>query len=461
MTSSSPSEQDSPPISTPGGRPPFRRMEIRAAVSGTLGSALEYFDFALYGALAATVFPALFFKDLGPTGGLLASFATFGVGFVARPLGAVFFGHLGDKIGRRPVLFITLMLMGGGSILIGALPTGKGIGIAVVLVALRFLQGFSLGGEAIGNQLMTMEHGDKSRRGLLGSFIVMGAPISQVMANLSLVVLTAVLSDDQFQSWGWRLPFFGSILVVAVAVFIRVKLEETPAFVANRELEPQVEQPRAKGLRVLVTHPRKVILLTLGWGGPALAFYLVVVYGLNYLTKEIGLSKDVTFLILMVGNGISALGCIAGGVLADRVGRKAIMMGGIGGTFVGVALFFTVAGASVLAAGLIVAFLLTSVQFLSGAQPALFAEQFPTESRFSGAALSYNFANLLFSAPAPFIATVLAASGGTNLVMLVTLAVLVVSAIAVSRLQEGRHLDLEEFTEIELPRMKAKRRAQV
>jgi len=461
MTTSSPSEEGPPSASTASGRPPARPMEVRAVASGALGSALEYFDFAVYGALAATIFPSLFFSELGSTGALLASFATFGVGFAARPVGAIVFGHLGDRFGRKPILFVTLMLMGGSSILIGALPTGKGVGIAVLLVGLRFIQGFSLGGEAIGNQLMTMEHGDKSRRGLLGSFITMGSPISQVMANLSLVVLSAVLTTEQFESWGWRIPFLGSILVVVIAVFIRLKLEETPAFIANQEEEAEspAAKPAGKGLRVLKTHPLKVTQLALSWGGPALAFYLVAVYGLNYLTKETDISRDTTFTILMVANGISVVACLFGGWLCDRIGRKPVMLGGIAGAFVGIGLFFTVAGSDVLVTGLIVTLVLSSVQFLSGAQPALFAEQFPTESRFSGAALSHTFANLIFSAPSPFIAAALAAVGGTKLVMLFTLAVLIASAIAVTKLQDGRHLNLEEFTELELPRETEQARA--
>jgi len=424
-------------------------MEVRAVASGALGSALEYFDFAVYGAFAATIFPTLFFSELGSTGALLASFATFGVGFAARPVGAIVFGHLGDRYGRRPILFVTLLLMGCSSILIGLLPTGQGIAIAALLVGLRFIQGFSLGGETTGSQLMTMEHGERSRRGLLGSFINMGSPISQVLANLTLVILSAVLTTEQFESWGWRLPFLGSILIVATAVYIRLKLEETPAFVVQRKSTETSKESKSNGLRVLATHPGKVAQLTIGWGGPALAFYLVAVYGLNYLSKETGISSDTTFLILMIANGLSILACVAGGWLSDRVGRKAVMIGGISGSFVGIALFFTVAGTGVLITGLVVTLVLCSTQFISGSQPALFAEQFPTEVRFSGAALSHTLANLIFSAPSPFLAAALVAVGGTDLVMVFTLVVLVASAIAISRLKDGRHVILSEFTESE------------
>ncbi|MEZ2392218.1 MFS transporter [bacterium RCC_150] len=436
-------------MSTTYGRPAARPMEVRAVVSGALGSAFEFFDFAVYGALSATIFPSLFFKDLGSTAALLASFATFGVGFLARPLGSLVFGHLGDRLGRKPILFTTLILMGVSSVLIGCLPTGQGAAIATLLVSLRFLQGFSLGGEMVGNQLMTMEHGDKSRRGLLGSLVMMGSPISQVLANLSLVALSTTLSAGNFTSWGWRVPFLAGSLIVVIAVVTRLKLEETPAYIASKEMvvTSPAGKSRGMGLRVFVTHPLTVVRLVLLWGGPTLCFYLVAVYGLNYLTKSVGMSSDVSFLILAVANGASALACVAGGLLCDRIGRKTVMLCGIGGVFVGIALFFTLAGSNVLATGLIVTLVLCSIQLASGVQPALFAEQFPTEVRFAGTAMSHSLANLIFAAPSAFLAAALVALGGNTLIMFVALALLAVSAMVLPKLKEGGHLNLEEFAE--------------
>jgi MFS family permease len=424
----------------------LKRMEFRAVSSGALGSALEYFDFAVYGALSATVFPKLFFHQLGSTGALLASFATFGVGFAARPLGAIVFGHLGDRFGRKPILFCTLLIMGAASILIGLLPTGQGLGVASLLVGLRFIQGLSLGGETIGNQLMTMEHADRRRRGLLGALIIMGSPISQVLANLALMLLSSTLTTAQFESWGWRIPFLASVVIVAVAMYIRLKLAETPAFVANRETPSPPERRHNMGLRVLTTHPRKVTLLTLAWGGSSLSFYLVAVYGLSYLPDATGMSPQTALFILMVANAVSVFAAIAGGALSDRVGRRPVFLAGLAGCFVGVALFFTFSSSHAVLTGTFVTIVLASIQFLSGTQPALFAEQFRTEVRFSGTALSHTLANLIFSAPSPFIAAALASVGGTNLVMVFTLFVIVISAVAVSRLQEGGHLDLTTHT---------------
>lgn len=444
MTPDSPPEQSNPATNSPASRQP---MQIRAVASGALGNALEYFDFAVYGAFAATLFPKLFFHQLGSTAGLLASFATFGVGFIARPIGAIVLGHLGDKFGRKPVLFATLLLMGGSSILIGVLPTEQGIGIAVLLVVLRCLQGFSLGGESSGSQLLTMEHCAREKRGLFGSLIIIGSPISQVLANLVIVVLSASLSTEQFESWGWRVPFIGSVFVVGIAFFIRRKLEETPAFVAATEDSPKQEKvSRVKGLQVFKTHPREVALLTLAWSGTTLAFYLIAVYGLSYLTRTVGMSSQSSFLILMIANGFSVLTGICGGLVCDRVGRKPVWYAGLVGCLIGIALFFSVSSSNPIVMGLIVSLVLGSIQFLTGAEPALMAEQFPTEVRYAGMAISYTGANLIFSAPSPFIAAGLTALGGPILVAAFTILVILGSIFAVTRLRDGKHIDLAAFT---------------
>jgi MFS family permease len=421
-----------------------KRMQTRAVASGALGSALEWFDFAVYGALSATIFPALFFSDLGATGALLASFATFGVGFVARPLGGIVCGYFGDKYGRRPVLLATFIGMGASSVIIGLLPTGQGAAIAVILVSMRFIQGFSLGGEATGAQLMTMEHTVGNRRGIMGAFINVGSPLSQVLGNLTLTLLTVTLTTEQFQSWGWRLPFILSLLLVAVGVYIRLKLEETPAFVVRKAVA-DTKKPN-NGLRVLRTQPLRVVQLLLAWGGPALTFYLVAVYGLSYLTTQGGIAQSDGFVILMVANGISVLFGLFGGWLSDRVGRKVVLNIAYVGCFLGVALFFPTADTgNVFLATLVVILALSSVQFGYGAQPAFFAEQFPTGTRFSGSALALTLSNLIFAAPAPFVAAALAGTGGSMAVVLTTLGIIVMSAIVLATVRESRHVDLATY----------------
>lgn len=426
------------------------RFERRAVVSGTMGSAMEYFDFAIYGALSATIFPALFFSELGSTGGLIASFATFGVGFFARPLGALAFGHFGDRYGRLPALYISIVLMGVCSAVIGLLPTGQGVGIAALLVTLRFIQGFSLGGETSGNQLMVIEHGRASRRGMLASFVVMGSPLSQVLANLTLMFLTSVLTTQQWESWGWRIPFLASLVLVAVAMFMRLKLEETPAFVAQQKAKAEADDTNSEGsrggVRVLREKPLEIARLAIVLGGPAFSFYLVAVFGLHLLTSNYGMSSNSTFAIVMLANCISVPACLFGGWISDRTGRKKPCLVGLVTNFVGVLLFFVFAPGTnlflITAAG---ALALCSVQYLSAIYPALMAEQFPTDERYSGSALSFAFCNLFFSAPAPIVAAVLDSTFGPFSVLAVALALIAFSLLVAFTLRERSHVDLVAF----------------
>ncbi|QSE86091.1 MFS transporter [Rhodococcus koreensis] len=424
-------------------------MQKRATVSGTIGQALEYFDFTIYGALSATIFPQLFFSDLGESGALLASFATFGVGFVARPIGAVLFGYLGDRIGRRPVLFITLLIMSIASISIGLLPTGKGFAVAAILVGLRFIQGLSLGGESTGNQLMVMEHSSQDRRGLMGAIVSVGVPASQLLASVSLVVLTSVLSEEQWLSWGWRIPFLASIALVAVAVFMRLKLTETPAFkVAQNTPVGEVKgtSNEGAGLRVVRTHPGTIAKLTLSWGGVLVTVYLVSVYGLSLMKSQGNLSNSTTFVILAIASTCGMACCLAGGWVSDRIGRKKTVLIALAGCAVGMTLFFlSMPSGSVLFIGFSAVFALCWKEFATGAQPALFAEQFPTEQRFSGSALSITFSNVLFSAPAPIVAAALSTAVGNMAVLWVTLGIIAISICAVLATTDRSGVDLISF----------------
>lgn len=414
----------------------------RAVLSGTFGSALEWFDFAVYGAMAATVFPVVFFNDLDPSLGLLASFATFGVGFFARPLGGILFGHLGDRLGRRKILLTTFILMGAASMVIGLLPAYSAIGFIapLALVLMRFIQGIALGGEATGAQLMTMEHAPADRRSFYGALMAMGSPISQVMANLLLAVLSGVLSKEDFLSWGWRLPFLLSILLVAVGIYIRLKVEETPVFKKGmQELGAESTNPAI----VIRTHGMTILRLMLAFSPIVVTFYIVSVFGISYLTTH-GYTQSQTFTIIMISNFLSVIAIWWGGRLADVYGRRKILMIGSFFTLVAAVIFFQVVDLHSFPLTLaVVAFALVSAQFGNAGQGALFAEAFPTHMRYTGSALALTGSNLVFAAPAPFLASwLLSISGGSTLSITMAWVVIIVAALVNMLLMgDGRTLE--------------------
>jgi MFS family permease len=440
-------------LDTRAPREPMRMspMARRAAISSTLGSALEWIDFTAYGAVAATVLPTQFFPTMDPSTAILASFATFGVGFFARPAGGVVLGILGDRLGRKKVLLYTLTLMGVASFLIGLLPTYASIGLWApgLLVLLRFLQGFALGGESTGAQLLTMEHAPADRRGFFGSLINVGAPAAQVLANGVLFLIAATMTSEQFMSFGWRIPFLMSILLVLLGVYMRLKVEETPAFQHMQEhlkTAKPGDHRRASMASVLRTHGGTVLRLLMYWAAPSACFYVVTVFSLGYLTKTVGISNQTAFLCLTGANLVAISTTLIAGAASDRFGRKppaivaSLVMLAIA------AAYFPLLGTG----NGIVVFLAMStfagaIQAQSGILPAFFAEPFPTSVRYTGSALAYTGANLAFSGPSPFLAAwLMQTSGGqvwTVTAMCVTL--IVVSFIALLASPETRYVDLD------------------
>jgi MFS family permease len=372
----------------------------RAAISSALGSALEWIDFTAYGAVAATVLPAQFFPTMDPSSAILASFATFGVGFFARPAGGVVLGILGDKLGRKKVLLFTLVLMGVASFLIGCLPTYTSIGLWApgLLVLFRFMQGFALGGEATGAQLLTMEHAPADQRGLFGSFINIGAPASQVLANLLLFLITASMTTEQFMSFGWRIPFLMSLLLVALGVYIRLKVEETPAFEhmkAHETSDKTGATRRASPLSVLRTHGGTVLRLMLFWAAPSACFYVVTVFSLGYVTKTIGVSNQTAFLCLLGANLVAVFTTVIGGAASDRFGRKPpSIIASLIMLAIALMYFPLLSTGNAFLIFLAMSIFVGSIQAQSGILPAFFAEPFPTSVRYTGSALAYTGANL-------------------------------------------------------------------
>jgi MFS family permease len=430
--------------------PEFNRKTARRAVlSGTFGTALEWFDFAVYGTLSATVFPALFFTALTADTALLASFATFGAGIIARPIGGVFFGYLGDRLGRRNVLMATFVLMGAASVLIGLLPTASTIGIwaPILLVVLRFLQGFSLGGEASGVQVLVVEHAPRDHRGIYGGVLATGSPLAQSFASITLTVLAFVLSDEQFSAWGWRVPFLMGVLLLVVGVFIRRRIEETPAFVESKKKAVEHAVPQEKPLAVLSKHPGTVLKLIGTWAAAAALFWICVTYGVSYLTGELGYDKSISFGLLLIANLVSIPAAVLGGHLSDRIGRKKTFLLGLVLMLVAAATMFPIMNTMNFPASVaIVTVALCGIQICAGVQPALFAEAVPTTMRYTGSALGMSGAALIFGAPIPFVAAWIFQNtdNGTMALTLLAAGIVLLSIVSTLLLPERTKTALHE-----------------
>jgi MFS family permease len=414
------------------------RMPRKAVTAATIGTALEWFDFTLYGAISATILPKLFFPAMEPTAGLLASLATFGVGLAARPLGAITCGYLGDKVGRRNLMLATVTLMGLASVLMGLLPTYGQVGIwaPILLVLLRIVQGFALGGESTGAQLMALEHASPDRRGRYSGMLGLCSPLSQILANGVLMGLAATLSSEQFESFGWRIPFLMSFVLVVVGIFIRLKVDETPAFVALKKTPAKQEKSPLK--TAVGSHYKTILRLMFFFCSPAALFYLIVIFSLSYLTKHLGFSQSTGFMSLMVANMCAIFGALAGGYLSDRWGRKKALTFGSCMTLLILFVYFPILNTlNVAAIMAIMGLFLGFVQFQSGIQPVAFAEAFPTEVRYSGSALAYTGANLVIGGPMPMIAVYLFAQSNNSPWPLVTLCV-VINLISLAMIRMGR-----------------------
>ncbi len=376
-----------------------------ALVAAAIGTALEWFDVTLYGVLAATVFPKLFFPAMNPTSGLLASLATFGVGLAARPLGAIICGHLGDKLGRRNLMLATVIVMGMSSMAMGLLPSYDSIGIwaPVLLVTLRITQGFALGGESTGAQLMAIEHADADRRGRASGVLGICSPLSQILANGMLLALSSTMAPDAFDAYGWRIPLLASVVLVVVGVYIRLRVTETPAFVALSKTEVvHAGKPLRDAFKL---HWKTLLRWMLFFCGPTAIFYLIVVFSLSYVTKTLGVPKQTGFLLLMGANVCAIVGALAGGMLSDRIGRKkALAIGSIATLAMLFAYFQILDTKSFIPMLAAMGFFLGFTQFQSGIQPVAFAEAFPTNVRYSGSALAYSGANLIAGGPMPVLA---------------------------------------------------------
>ncbi|MDF3313170.1 MFS transporter [Rhodococcus sp. T2V] len=396
------------------------------------GTALEWYDFFIYATAAALVFPAVFFPTSSETTSLLAAFATFGAGFVARPLGGAVFGHFGDRVGRKAMLVFSLVGMGVATTLIGVLPTYEQIGVAapILLVLIRLVQGFSVGGESSGAILIGIEHGPQSKKGLFGSFSQAGLPVGTLLSAVVFLVMNKITTPEQFNSWGWRVPFLISAALIVVGLIIRRSIDESPAF---EEIKAQRMDTRAPFV-VLIRTKWRVLALAIGsFMAPQILGYVAVSYGLSYGTKTLGYSRE-TMLALQVLASVSAFIVIpASAALSDRIGRLRVILGALGICLLASLAFFPLLEAGTfLSLSAAYVFMLAATGATSGPQAALFSELFDTSIRYSGLSFVVNIGSILGGGFAPFIATALyAAYGGSIPITLYMVAATIVSLVSV------------------------------
>ncbi|REE75644.1 putative MFS family arabinose efflux permease [Rhodococcus wratislaviensis] len=388
----------SPPTMTPR----------RAATAALLGSALEYYDFFVYGAAAALVFNVLFFPSGNPAVALIASFATFAVGYVARPVGAVVMGHFGDRLGRKRVMLATVVMMGVASFAIGCLPTYEQVGLfaPVLLVALRVVQGFSAGSESAGASTLTVEHSPVGRRGFFTSFVMVGYAVGCSLATVVFLPV-AMLPHDALYTWGWRIPFWLSAVVVVITYYVRSHLDETPAFTEAKE----GSRVRKRPLNDVIKHHWRDVIRVAGASLMASMQTLFAVFSLSYATS-VGVDRGAMLAIISGAIALSIFGIPAVGYLSDVIGRKRTMLIGAAGCALTVfAYLWSISITNVLLIA-IFAFVNMSLFFscYNGVWTSFFAEQFPAPVRFTGMAVSNQIGNLL-AGFAPLIAALLLGSG--------------------------------------------------
>lgn len=437
-------------MSSPATAPPAPNNLKRIVAASLIGTTIEWYDFFLYGSAAALVFNKLFFPDSDPLVGTLLSFLTYAVGFAARPLGALVFGHYGDRLGRKKLLVLSLLLMGGATFAIGLLPTHASIGAAapVLLTVLRLVQGFALGGEWGGAVLLVSEHGDAERRGFWASWPQTGAPAGQLLATGVLSLLTAVLSDAAFGSWGWRIPFLLSGVLVIVGLWIRLSVDESPVFQQARErAEARKEEDERLPLVAVLRHHWRDVLVAMGARmAENISYYVITAFILVYATVSAGVSKQTALNAVLIGSAVHFAVIPAWGALSDRIGRRPVYLLGAVGIGLWMFPFFSLVdtgrfGSLVLA--VTVGLVLHGAMYAP--QAAFFSEMFATRMRYSGASIGAQFASVAAGAPAPLIATALLADYGSSTpIALYVIAAVLVTVVAVGVAQETRHRDLAD-----------------
>jgi MFS transporter, MHS family, shikimate and dehydroshikimate transport protein len=415
----------------------------RVMWASVFGSALEWYDFSIYSSASALVFGSIFFPKFSSAAGILASLATFAIGFFARPIGGVIFGNFGDKYGRKPILVFTLLLMGIATTLIGLLPTYDSIGIwsPILLILLRILQGLGAGAEFGGAVIFCVEYTPKEKRGLYGSLPPMGT-FAGILVATGIFNLVAALPKEQYMSWGWRLPFLLSILIVAVGLFIRLRITETPEFIRAKESK-KVEK-KAPLLEVLCKHPKKV-LLVMGSNFVLTGYsYVIQVFLLTYISKYLGLNSKVGLTGVLISSAVSLFTIPLFGALTDRVGRRTVYLWGTAFAIVYAFPLFWILNTKVtlyIWLAQIIGYTM-AINSVFAAQASYYAELFQTEFRYSGFVFSREITAAVCGGTAPLIANALyTGSGGSTAISIFMIIMAIISFISVYLLPETLQKD--------------------
>jgi len=421
----------------------------RVAMTSLAGTSIEWYDFFLYGTAAAVIFPKAFFpQDLPTMVLLIISFSTLAVGFLARPLGGIVFGHFGDRIGRKRTLVVALMMMGVATTLIGLLPTYSSIGIAapLMLVALRFVQGFAIGGQWGGAMLLVTESAPADQRGWYGAYAQAGAPIGVILANHAFIGASSSMSDEAFMDWGWRLPFIASIVLIGISMYIQLKIEDTEAFRSlsdaqtDSDTAPQVVE-RSPVIVAIRKYPKRIMLAAGAFLSVQVTFYIliafVIAYGMN--SPSVELSRDTMLTAVLIAAAFMVPTQFYFSGLSDRIGRKSVYRWGAILTGVwGFALFPLIDTGSpiLICVAITMGLLFLGMQY--GPQAAYFTELFSTEVRYSGASLGYQIGAIVGGALAPTIAVLLWNNFGIFYVSVYILIAALMTLWSLSQLEETK-----------------------
>jgi metabolite-proton symporter len=417
----------------------------RVVMASLIGTTIEWYDFFLYGSAAALVFNKLFFPEFDPLTGTLLAFATYALGFVARPVGGVVFGHFGDRIGRKRLLMLSLILMGVATIFIGLLPTYAQVGIwaPIGLIALRLVQGFAVGGEWGGAVLMAAEHGDAARRGFWASWPQAGVPAGNLLAAAVLAIMAALQTEEDFLDWGWRVPFILSALLVVVGWYIRNRVAESPMFEA--EFDAAEAPARVPAIEVLRERPKALVL---GAGlrvGENISYYILTVFSLTFLVDVSKESRSLALNALLIGAAVQFFAIPLFAALSDRIGRRPVYAFGAFGLAAWCFVMFGLLGsgdnASIISA-LVVGLVLHGAMY--GPQAAFITELFPTRIRYSGVSLAYQLTSIVAGSLAPIIALWLYKDYGSAMPVAIYVgAACVISGISALLARETRGLELD------------------